>query len=100
MVKPAVNKVEGIIVPKEYIMELTNTFDEKDFHFVKNVTIGDLSNNSFMTSIVNFISKLDAKAKTGRIVVMDENKPENTEIYTYQKFLQVYDKMGFDGFRK
>ena len=49
-------------------MELANTFDEKDFHFVKNVTIGDLSNNSFMTSIVNFISKLDAKAKTGRIV--------------------------------
>lgn len=81
-------------------MELANTFDEKDFHFVKNVTIDDLSNNSFMTSIVNFISKLDAKAKTGRIVVMDENKPENTEIYTYQKFLQVYDKMGFDGFRK
>lgn len=81
-------------------MELANTFDEKDFHFVKNVTISDLSNNSFMTSIVNFISKLDAKAKTGRIVVMDENKPENTEIYTYQKFLQVYDKMGFDGFRK
>lgn len=100
MVKTAVNKVEGIIVPKEYIMELANTFDEKDFHFVKNVTISDLSNNSFMTSIVNFISKLDAKAKTGRIVVMDENKPENTEIYTYQKFLQVYDKMGFDGFRK
>ena len=81
-------------------MELTNTFDEKDFHFVKNVTIKDLANHSFMTSMVNFISTLDAKAKSGRIVVMDEARPENTEIYTYQKFLEVYQKMGFDGFRK
>ena len=81
-------------------MELTNTFDEKDFHFVKNVTIKDLANYSFMTSMVNFISTLDAKAKSGRIVVMDEARPENTEIYTYQKFLEVYQKMGFDGFRK
>lgn len=81
-------------------MELTNTFEEKDFHFVKNVTINDLSNRAFMTSIVNFISKLDAKAKSGRIVVMDELKPENTAIYTYPKFLEVYETMGFDGFKR
>lgn len=81
-------------------MELTNTFQEKDFHFVKSVTINELSNHSFMTSMVNFVSRLDAKAKSGRIVVMDEAKPENTEIYTYQKFLKVYETMGFDGFRK
>lgn len=81
-------------------MELTNTFEEKDFHFVKNVTINELANHDFMSSIVNFISRLDAKAKSGRIVVMDETRPENTEIYTYRKFLQVYETMGFDGFRK
>lgn len=81
-------------------MELANTFQEKDFHFVKSVTINELSNHSFMTSMVNFVSRLDAKAKSGRIVVMDEERPENTEIYTYQKFLKVYETMGFDGFRK
>lgn len=81
-------------------MELTNTFEEKDFHFVKNVKISELADHAFMSSIVNFISKLDARAKSGRIVVMDECKPENTEIYTYGKFLKVYETMGFDGFRK
>lgn len=80
-------------------MELTNTFEEKDFHFVKNVTIKDLSDVSFMSSMVNFISRLDAKSKSGRIVVMDEQKPENTQIYTYPKFLEIYEKMGFEGFR-
>ena len=81
-------------------MELAYTFEEKDFHFVKNVTIKELSNHSFMTSMVNFISKLDAKAKSGRIIVMDEQKPENTQIYTYPKFLEIYETMGFDGFKQ
>ena len=81
-------------------MELTNTFEEKDFHFVKNVTINELSNRSFLTSMVNFISKLDSKAKSGRIIVMDEQRPENTQIYTYPKFLEIYESMGFDGFKQ
>lgn len=81
-------------------MELTNAFQEKDFHFVKNVTISELSNCTFMKSMVNFISRLDAGAKSGRIIVMDEMRPENTEIYTYQKFLEIYEKMGLDGFKK
>ena len=31
---------------------------------------------------------------------MDEQKPENTQIYTYPKFLEIYETMGFDGFKQ
>ena len=50
----------------------TRTFQEKDFHFLK---IGN-----------------------GRILIMDQQKPENTQIYTYAKFLEIYDTHGLDGF--
>lgn len=74
------------------------TFNEKDFHFLKNVTVQDLENENYLTSMVNFISTLDSKISNGRILIMDQNKPENTQIYTYAKFVEIYDEHGLNGF--
>ncbi len=74
------------------------TFNERDFHFLKNVTVEDLANESYLNSMVDFINKLDSKISNGRILVMDQNKPENTKIYTYAKFVEIYDEQGLDGF--
>lgn len=73
-------------------------FNERDFHFLKNVTVEDLANENYLTSMVDFINKLDSKISNGRILVMDQNKPENTKIYTYAKFVEIYDEQGLDGF--
>ena len=48
--------------------------------------------------MVDFINNLDSKISNGRILVMDQNKPENTKIYTYAKFVEIYDEHGLDGF--
>ncbi len=74
------------------------TFTERDFHFLKNVTVEDLANENYLTSMVDFINQLDSKISNGRILVMDQNKPENTKIYTYAKFVEIYDEQGLDGF--
>lgn len=74
------------------------TFNEKDFHFLKNVTVEDLANEHYLNSMVDFINNLDAKIGNGRILVMDHKKPENTKIYTYAKFVEIYDEHGLDGF--
>lgn len=74
------------------------TFNERDFHFLKNVTVQDLENENYLTSMVNFISTLDSKISNGRILIMDQNKPENTQIYTYAKFVEIYDEHGLNGF--
>ena len=73
-------------------------FNERDFHFLKNVTVEDLANENYLTSMVDFINKLDSKISNGRILVMDQSKPENTKIYTYAKFVEIYDEHGLDGF--
>lgn len=73
-------------------------FTERDFHFLKNVTVEDLANENYLTSMVDFINQLDSKISNGRILVMDQNKPENTKIYTYAKFVEIYDEQGLDGF--
>lgn len=73
-------------------------FNERDFHFLKNVTVEDLANEHYLTSMVDFINNLDSKISNGRILVMDQNKPENTKIYTYAKFVEIYDEHGLDGF--
>lgn len=73
-------------------------FNERDFHFLKNVTVEDLTDENYLNSMVNFISKLDSKISNGRILIMDQNKPENTKIYTYAKFVEIYDEHGLDGF--
>lgn len=74
------------------------TFNEKDFHFLKNITVEDLANEHYLNSMVDFINKLDSKISNGRILVMDQTKPENTKIYTYAKFVEIYDEHGLDGF--
>lgn len=73
-------------------------FTERDFHFLKNVTVEDLANENYLTSMVDFINQLDSRISNGRILVMDQNKPENTKIYTYAKFVEIYDEEGLDGF--
>lgn len=74
------------------------TFNENDFHFLKNVTVEDLTNEHYLTSMVDFITKLDSKISNGRILIMDQTKPENTKIYSYAKFVEIYDEHGLDGF--
>lgn len=74
------------------------TFNESDFHFLKNVTVEDLANEHYLNSMVDFITKLDSKISNGRILIMDQNRPENTKIYSYAKFVEIYDEHGLDGF--
>lgn len=74
------------------------TFTERDFHFLKNVTVEELTNEKYLTTMVEFITKLDSKISNGRILVTDKTKPENTQIYTYSKFVEIYDEHGVDGF--
>lgn len=73
-------------------------FQEKDFHFLKSVTVEDLEDEIFVTAMVDFMMHLDSKIGNGRIVIMDQQKPENSRIYTYAKFLEIYDTHGLDGF--
>ena len=74
------------------------TFNERDFHFLKNVTVEDLANENYINSMVDFINSLDSKISNGRILVREQNNPENTKIYTYTKFVEIYDEHGLDGF--
>ncbi len=76
----------------------TRTFQEKDFHFLKSVTVEDLEDEIFVTAMIDFMMHLDSKIGNGRILIMDQQKPENTQIYTYAKFLEIYDTHGLDGF--
>ena len=50
--------------------------------------------------MINFISTLDKRAAGGKIVILDTRRSENTEVYTYKKFIEIYDKSGADGFIK
>lgn len=79
-------------------MSEQTVFNERDFHFLKNVTVEDLANEHYITSMVNFINTLYSKISNGRILVRDQNKPENTKIYTYANFVKIYDEQGMEGF--
>lgn len=81
-------------------MESTRNFKESDFRFMKSITFEDLSDHSYIKDMINFISTLDKKAAGGKIVILDTKRSENTEVYTYKKFIEIYDKSGADGFIK
>lgn len=74
------------------------SFNESDFHFLKNITVEDLTDEHYLNSMVKFINGLDSKISNGRILITDIDKPENTQIYSYAKFVQIYDEHGLDGF--
>lgn len=42
----------------------TRTFQEKDFHFLKSVTVEDLEDEIFVTAMVDFMMHLDSKSVT------------------------------------
>jgi len=42
-------------------MSEQTVFNERDFHFLKNVTVDELANEHYITSMVNFINTLDSK---------------------------------------
>lgn len=81
-------------------MDITKRFNENDFRFMKSITIEELADKSYISEMVNFISTLDKKVSGGKIVIMDTNKTENTDVYTYSKFIEIYDRFGADGFIK
>lgn len=81
-------------------MDTTRQFNESDFRFMKSITVDELSDTSYITDMINFITTLDKKAAGGKIVILDTKRSENTEVYTYKKFIEIYDKSGADGFIK
>ena len=81
-------------------METTRKFDANDFRFMKSITFEDLTDKNYITDMINFISTLDKKAAGGKIVILDTKRSENSEVYTYKKFIEIYDKSGADGFIK
>ena len=81
-------------------METTRKFDANDFRFMKSITFEDLADKNYITDMINFISTLDKKAAGGKIVILDTKRSENSEVYTYNKFIEIYDKSGADGFIK
>ena len=81
-------------------MESTRKFDANDFRFMKSITFDELADKNYITDMINFISTLDKRAAGGKIVILDSRRSENTEVYTYKKFIEIYDKSGADGFIK
>ena len=81
-------------------METTRKFDANDFRFMKSITFEQLADTSYITDMINFISTLDKRAAGGKIVILDTQRSENSEVYTYKKFIEIYDKSGADGFIK
>ena len=43
------------------------------------------------------IEAIDGK-RSKTVSVVDANNPENTQMYTYNKFLEIFDNSGLDGF--
>lgn len=43
------------------------------------------------------IAAIDGK-RSKTVSVVDANNPENTQMYTYNKFLEIFDNSGLDGF--
>lgn len=43
------------------------------------------------------IEAIDGK-RSKTVSVVDANNPENTQMYTYNKFLEIFDNNGLDGF--
>lgn len=43
------------------------------------------------------IAAIDGK-RSKTVSVVDANNPENTQMYTYNKFLEIFDNNGLDGF--
>ena len=43
------------------------------------------------------IEAIDGK-RSKTVSVVDANNPENSQMYTYNKFLEIFDNSGLDGF--
>ncbi len=43
------------------------------------------------------IEAIDGK-RSKTVSVVDANNPENAQMYTYNKFLEIFDNSGLDGF--
>lgn len=58
------------------------------------ISSSDTENELFNTDLINSIETKRPKT----ISIVDAENPEESQLYTYNKFLEIFDSCGFDGF--
>lgn len=80
-------------------MELTKKNFHRDLSYLtEHFTLDDVKNNLYFLMLLNIIFLNNAEQAYEMIKIINPENSEDFIFYTHNKFLEVYDSYGLDGF--
>lgn len=80
-------------------MELAKRNFQSDLsHLAEHFTLDDVKNNLYFLMLLNIVFLNNVEQPYEMIKIIDPENHEDIILYTHNKFLEVYDSHGLDGF--